>query len=43
VNTEQGVRGRGRKRDVEEWISGERDRALVSLGNSVGCKFDCSD
>jgi len=41
VNIEQGVRARGRKRDREKQINGERDRALGSFGNGMGCKTDC--
>ncbi len=40
MNTEREVGRRGRKGDVEKRISGERDGALESFGNSVGCKFD---
>ncbi len=38
MNLERGVGGRGRKRDKEEQMSGDRDGALESFGNGVGCK-----
>ncbi len=40
MNIEWGLGGRGRKRDREEWISGESDTGLESFGNGVGCKID---
>jgi hypothetical protein len=40
VNIERGIGRRGRKRDREEQINGERDGALESFGKGVGCKID---
>ncbi len=40
MNIERGVGGRGRKRDREEQISGERERGLESYGKGIGCKID---
>jgi hypothetical protein len=41
VNIEWGKGGRGRQKDREQWISGERDGAREGFGKGVGCKFDC--
>ena len=40
MNKEWGIGGRGKKKDREQWINGERDRTLESLGNGVGYKID---
>jgi hypothetical protein len=41
MNIERGVSRRGRKKDRDKLINGERDGALESFGEDVGCNFDC--
>ncbi len=40
MNIERGVSRRGRKRDREKLNNVERDGALESFGEDVGCNFD---